>query len=597
VHQYSSNTSLSSLSASKLTFDSDQNNQDNVTLTSAINLAHKEFIHLPRVNIELVGLPPNKAKLPDNIVVLTQLCMSWLVDELVERKYLRSVSNEINGGGPITSTSTSSAPHYQSLTELCDNLNMLYMNTNDQTLHDCCDMDSGDSNFTDHINDYQKRCQSNNNNNVFGAGTNCSNCSNDGNSSTTTTTSSTNGKPNASRTARFKSFKITDQELNAIGTATPIKLKVLHDNEIICTYQLSESTFVTICTLTGKLITLSVHILPNNGNNSNGDEESDCLRQLHSSSGDSFHHYNNNLQKPSLDNSELLTLEQQSLMMSSTISTSSNDLERLPKMQTPRCSHGAVAYQNKLYVIGGYDRGECLNLCEVYDPVNNTLEEMRSMHCRRGRAAVTWYARDTSIYVIGGSDGHEDLNSLEYYNIEKNEWRLIKFDYQLACTNLGAIACENSIYLVGLKNEKNSARTICLKYEPEANKFTRLANLNNGRSQSALVWLQTSPNDFYLYVFGGYDQYRCLSSCELYNITEDKWSLIPSMHENRRGCGAAYHAQSHCIYIVGGTNGSQSLRSVEIYDVKNKKWRAGPELNIARTNVAIAFIGKIPPFF
>jgi hypothetical protein len=581
VHQYSSNTSLSSLSASKLTLESDHTNLDNATLTSSINLAHKEFNHLPRINIELVGLPPNKAKLPDNIVVLTQLCMSWLVDELVERKYLRLASSDINGA-PITPTSLSSVPHHQSLTELCDNLNMLYMNENDHMLHDCCEMDSGDSNFNDHIHDYQKRCHSNHNNNNNNNGlsaANCSNCTQDG---------ATNGKQN--RAARFKSFKITDQELNAIGTATPIKLKVLHDNEIICTYQLSEGTFVTICTLTGKLVTLSVHILPsNNGNNT--EEEGDTLRQLHSLNSENGHY--NSLHKPSLDNTELLTPEQQqALMISSTVSTSSNDLERLPKMQMPRCSHGAVAYQNKLFIIGGYDRGECLNLCEVYDPVSNTLEEMRSMHCRRGRAAVTWYSKDRSIYVIGGSDGHEDLNSLEYFNIEKKEWRLIKFDYQLACTNLGAIACENNIYLVGLKNEKNSARTICLKYEPETNKFTRLANLNNGRSQSALVWLQTGPNDFYLYVFGGYDQYRCLSSCELYNITEDKWSLIPNMHENRRGCGAAYHEQSHCIYIVGGTNGSQSLRSVEIYDVKNKKWRAGPELNIARTNVAIAFIGK-----
>ena len=177
--------------------------------------------------------------------------------------------------------------------------------------------------------------------------------------------------------------------------------------------------------------------------------------------------------------------------------------------------------------------------------------------------------------------------------MERNEWKLIKFDYQLACTNLGAIACENFIYLVGLKNEKNSSRTICLKYEPIANKFIRLANLNNGRSQSALIWQQSGPTDFYLFVFGGYDQYRCLNTCEFYNIREDKWSLIPSMHEARRGCGAAYHERTQSVYIVGGTNGSQSLRSMEIYDVKARKWRIGPELNMARTNVAIAFVGEL----
>lgn len=101
-------------------------------LSSSINLAHKEFNHLPRITIELVGLKQNKAKLPDNIVVLTQLCMNWLVDELVDK-------------------------NDHTLTDLCDNLSMLYMNTNDHTLHDCCDMDSSDTNFTDQINDYQKK--------------------------------------------------------------------------------------------------------------------------------------------------------------------------------------------------------------------------------------------------------------------------------------------------------------------------------------------------------------------------------------------------------------------------------------------------------
>jgi hypothetical protein len=220
------------------------------------------------VNIELVGLPANKAKLPDNIVVLTQMCMSWLVDELVERKYLQIAVSDLNGAPPVTPTSVPSpsiAPpqHHQSLTELCDSVNMLYMNNGDHTLHDCFDMDSADANFNDHINDYQKRYQNNNNNNnPFGS---CSNglCGS-GSSAVNSKQSSSGG---SSRAARFKSFKITDQELNAIGTATPIKLKVLHDNEIICTYQLSESTFVTICTLTGKLITLSVHILPGGGSN------------------------------------------------------------------------------------------------------------------------------------------------------------------------------------------------------------------------------------------------------------------------------------------------------------------------------------------
>ena len=48
---------------------------------------------------------------------------------------------------------------------------------------------------------------------------------------------------------------------------------------------------------------------------------------------------------------------------------------------------------------------------------------------------------------------------------------------------------------------------------------------------------------------------------------------------------------------MGGTNGSQSLKSVEVYNTVTKKWSMGPDLNIARTNVAIAFIGTFKMLF
>ena len=151
------------------------------------------------------------------------------------------------------------------------------------------------------------------------------------------------------------------------------------------------------------------------------------------------------------------------------------------------------------------------------------------------------------------------------------------------------MAYKNFIYLVGLKGDggKSLSRSSCLKYEPDTNEFKRIAELNSGRSQSALV----CSNGF-LYVFGGHDQIRCLSSCEVYSIQEDKWSIIPGMIESRRGCGAAVHESTGLIYIVGGTNGGKSLKSVEIYDTKSKRWNVGPDLNVARTNVAIAFIGN-----
>jgi hypothetical protein len=76
------------------------------TLSSSLNLAHKEFNQLPRIQIELVGLKRHKLKLPESVDVLTSMCMHWLEQELAE-----------NGGERKGEVSA-----------LCESLNMLYIN-------------------------------------------------------------------------------------------------------------------------------------------------------------------------------------------------------------------------------------------------------------------------------------------------------------------------------------------------------------------------------------------------------------------------------------------------------------------------------------
>jgi len=570
--------------------------------------------------------------------------MNWLVNELVNDN---KQSNESQ----------------HNLTDLCGHLNMLYMNVNDQTLHDCCDMDSSDCNYSDYINDYQKHHSLNHKINGGNLVNSHANGKQNGSQSQLPVSiqNSRSPSPFSNSSNRLKTFKITDQELNAIGTATPIKVKVLHDNEVVCTHQTSENSFITICTLTGKLVTLSVHLLPIQQQSSNSDETNtespnNGENKAYATNGDnetfvesqfSLDQQNNRADIPQMNGHVNHTSNQTTTSTITTAAAATNDFsstnttvaastttsvnpsannvmttsmsngldfEKLPKMSVARCSHGVIAYDNKLFIIGGYDRGECLDMCEVYDPITNTIERIESMVNRRGRAAITWFKKENSIYAMGGSDGHEDLNSIECYSLEKRTWTSIKFDFELSCSNLGTISCSNFIYLVGLKGDggKSLSRSSCLKYDPTENTFIRMGELNHGRSQSALVivpfksrsannsnetidklFTTDSSNSFHLYVFGGHDQIRCLSTCEIYDPKEDKWSLITGMHESRRGCGAAYHADTHSIYIVGGTNGSQSLKSVEIYDTVTKRWSMGPDLNIARTNVAIAFIGNI----
>lgn len=129
---------------------------------------------------------------------------------------------------------------------------------------------------------------------------------------------------------------------------------------------------------------------------------------------------NNSISKPPM------FAYKRSLSTNSTI-----EYEKLPRMATARASHGAISYGDKLYIIGGYDRGECLDQCEIYDPVTNTMSPIEPMTYRRGRAAITHFAHENAIYVMGGSDGQNDLNSIEYFDIAENKWICNKFDFEL----------------------------------------------------------------------------------------------------------------------------------------------------------------------
>lgn len=559
------------------------------TLSSSLNLAHKEFNQLPRIRIELVGLKSNKLKLPDGIDTLTGLCMNWLVDEVVKESPTGEKKHE--------------------LSELCENLVMLYM-SNESQLNDCCQMEPSNANFDDNIDDYQKK------NNSLGIKDGSLNVHKKRKSKKASAILT----PSPSSTSnRLKTFTITDQELNNIGTATPIKLKVLHDNEVICTQQTGDSSFIAICTLAGNLVSLSVHILKRKKQTisseneilnkqemislENGYSTDEARDRFPSNQSDTLSDSQQSLDQIYGSNNHLNSKSPLIQFSRSLSSNSTLDSEKIPKMSMARCSHGVIAYENQLYIIGGYDRGECLDVCEVYDPNTNTISKMKSMTNRRGRAAVSFSDKEKNLYILGGSDGHQELNSLEYYNMLTKKWVCKTFEFEIACSNLATAAFENNIYLVGLRSEsrKGIKHTSCLKYEPSSNSFTRLSELNQGRSQGALVCASDinidSENPSHrtdlLFIFGGYDQIRCLNSCEMYNIEADCWIPIASMQEPKRGCGAAVHAETNAIYVVGGTNGTQSLKSVEVYNISTKRWCQGPELNVARANVAIAFTGNI----
>ena len=95
-------------------------------------------------------------------------------------------------------------------------------------------------------------------------------------------------------------------------------------------------------------------------------------------------------------------------------------------MPTPRGGLGAATFQGKIYAIGGWNFEEVLRTVEVYDPATDTWEEKKQMPVSRALFGIT--ALSGRIFAIGGlatfSDNQNDevLKRVDVYNPAIDEW-------------------------------------------------------------------------------------------------------------------------------------------------------------------------------
>jgi influenza virus NS1A-binding protein len=78
------------------------------------------------------------------------------------------------------------------------------------------------------------------------------------------------------------------------------------------------------------------------------------------------------------------------------------------------------------FVLGGYDRGDCLDTIEQFDPVEVKWHLLAiPMTTRRGRVSAAFLKN--KIYVCGGSDGQQELNTGEVFDLQlMDKWMPIK---------------------------------------------------------------------------------------------------------------------------------------------------------------------------
>ena len=79
-----------------------------------------------------------------------------------------------------------------------------------------------------------------------------------------------------------------------------------------------------------------------------------------------------------------------------------------------------IFIMHRVCLVGGYDRGECLQTVESYNLQLNKWVPLQLMLSPRGRFDAT--VIDGKVYTCGGSNGSQDLMSAECYDPSTDQW-------------------------------------------------------------------------------------------------------------------------------------------------------------------------------
>ncbi|KAK3730055.1 hypothetical protein QZH41_009557, partial [Actinostola sp. cb2023] len=267
---------------------------------------------------------------------------------------------------------------------------------------------------------------------------------------------------------------------------------------------------------------------------------------------------------------------------SSTSSESSGyeDWSLIASMSRGRCSVGAAELNGKLYAVGGYDRGACLDTVEVYNPLTNHWMPAARLNSHRGRFELG--VVDNKIYAIGGSDGNNDLNSVECYNPSTDTWSL-KASMMHCRSSFGTAVIDDQLYAIGGYSGSHNLKSV-EKYNPVDDVWQQMTSLICGRDN-----LCAESLDGKIYAVGGYNGWTYFNTVECYDPEKDMWTLTAPMKTARRGAAAA--AIDGCLYVIGGYDGTSFLNSVECYNAANDTWTIVASMNTARHNVGVAVAG------
>jgi DNA-binding CsgD family transcriptional regulator/N-acetylneuraminic acid mutarotase len=232
-------------------------------------------------------------------------------------------------------------------------------------------------------------------------------------------------------------------------------------------------------------------------------------------------------------------------------------------LPTPRTRLALVAYNGRLFAIGGDRPTGVSDLLEIYSPESDAWTAGQSKPTAVSNVAAV--VVDDRIYVPGGCASSSDVTDrLEVYNPLHDVWtEAAPMPISLCAYALAAV--DQNIYLFGGWDGERFVDQV-FAYDTARDEWADKQKMPYAKGFAAAAVL-----DGTIYVVGGYDGVNELADAHAYDPASDTWKDLSPMNVPRGGLGLTVVGDK--LYAIGG--GWQSyLATNERYDPKSDSWSA-----------------------
>ncbi|CAB3991085.1 E3 ubiquitin- ligase NRDP1-like [Paramuricea clavata] len=202
------------------------------------------------------------------------------------------------------------------------------------------------------------------------------------------------------------------------------------------------------------------------------------------------------------------------------------------KLPVKLSAHDVIVYQNRLYIIGGYNWNEAKTSDAIYElslapPYTVKLLARMPYGRRNHRAEIV----NGKLFILGGSTtsvSKDATDSVVVYDFIKKVLKPCTSLYKPVC-KMSTVTWGNMIILVGGGDKNGKHLNDVIMYHTESGRSERLPSLKHKRGGASAVIMHDV-----IVVLGGYNSEEGhLNSVESFTMGDDQWKKLPGMKEKR----------------------------------------------------------------